>query len=136
MVSGDFGAVGFWIFIAAIIVVSSWSKSRREAEKHETLRRIVENTGVIDEAKLKELFAEPSEESKPGAGWRALRVSGTVVLFVAAGIATFFLIAAGLGQVFGQVIDWWWGGLAIAGGVAMVGLGLFFASRFAEPPPR
>src|SRR5688500_15427186 len=45
----DFGALGFWIFIAAIIVAGIWSKSRREAEKHETLRRMVEKTGTIDE---------------------------------------------------------------------------------------
>jgi hypothetical protein len=132
----DFGGLGFWMFVAACVVVSAWAKSRREAEKHETLRRIVEKTGSIDEARLKELFSEPPpDESKPGYGYRALRVGGSVVLFVAAGLATFFLIAAGLGKVFGQVLDWWYGGVAISAGLAVVGLGLFFSSRFAEPPP-
>jgi hypothetical protein len=136
MILEDVGALGFWLFVAAIVVASTWAKSRQQAEKHETLRRMVEKTGVIDEARLKELFTEPPpEEGKPGYGYRALRVSGSIVLFIAAGIATFFLVAAGLGKVFGQVIDWWYGGLAIAAGLAMVGLGLFFSSRFAEPPP-
>jgi hypothetical protein len=135
MVSGDFGAFGFWIFVAAIIVVSTWAKSRREAEKHETLRRIVEKTGVIDEAKLKELFSDPpSDDSKPGYGYRALRVGGSVVLFVAAGLGTFFLLGAWLGKMFGHVIEWWYGGVAISVGLAIVGAGLFFASRFAELP--
>ena len=67
----DLGALGFWLFFAAIFVVSAWAKSRREAEKHETLRRIVEKTGAIDEARLKELFIEPPpDESKPGYGYR------------------------------------------------------------------
>jgi hypothetical protein len=132
----DFGGLGFWMFVAACVVVSAWAKSRREAEKHETLRRIVEKTGSIDEARLKELFSEPPpDESKPGYGYRALRVGGSVVLFVAAGLATFFLLAAGLGKEFGQVLDWWYGGVAISAGLAVVGLGLFFSSRFAEPPP-
>ena len=132
----DFGGLGFWLFVAACVVVSTWAKSRRETEKHETLRRIVEKTGAIDEARLKDLFSDPlSEESKPGYGYRALRVGGSVTLFVAGGLATFFLIAAGLGKVFGQVLDWWYGGVAISAGLAVVGLGLFFSSRFAEPPP-
>jgi len=137
----DFGALGFWIFIAAIIVASTWSKSRREAEKHETLRRMVDKTGTIDEAKLKELFSEShSEESKPGYGYRVARVMGTIVLSIGAGIATFILIAVGLGKVFGatRMLDDITGLTAVLGvsaGIAIVGLGIFFSSRFCEPPP-
>ena len=102
MFQGDLSALGFWIFIAAIVVGGMWKESRQNAEKHETLRRIVEKTGEIDEAKLKELFSEaPSEESKPGYGYRAARVTGTIVFFIGAGIATFILIAVGLGKAFG-----------------------------------
>jgi dipeptide/tripeptide permease len=137
----DFGALGFWIFIAAIIVAGIWSKSRREAEKHETLRRMVEKTGTIDEAKLKELFSEPSsEESKPGYGYRAARVGGTILLFTGAGIATFVSIAAGLGKLFAVTEMFhdrggWIAGFAISAAIAMLGLGIFFSSRFCEPPP-
>lgn len=132
----DFGSLGFWIFVAAAVVASYWAKSRQEAEKHETLRRLVEKTGVIDEAALKALFNEPPpDDSKPGYGFRALRVSGTIVLFAAAGLATFFLIAAGLGNVFGEVIERWYHGLAVSAGLGVLGIGLFFASRFADPPP-
>ena len=49
---------GFWIFMAAIVVAGIWKEQREKAEKHETLRRIVEKTGTLDEAKLKELFSE------------------------------------------------------------------------------
>ena len=50
------GAGAFWIFLAVAVAVGAWEKSRKNAEKHETLRRIVEKTGTVDEAKLKELF--------------------------------------------------------------------------------
>jgi hypothetical protein len=131
-----YSGLGFWIFVAAIVVVSAWAKSRRETERHETLRRIVEKTGAIDEARLKDLFSDPLyEDSKPGYGYRALRVGGSVAMFVAAGMATFFLLAAWLGKEFGRVLEWWYGGVAISAGLAVVGLGLFLSSRFAEPPP-
>jgi hypothetical protein len=137
----DAAGWGFWIFIASIIVAGIWQSARAKAEKHETLRRIVEKTGTVDEAKLKELFSEAdSEESKPGYVYRGLRVWGTVVLFLGAGVATFFLIAAGLGKVLGATvmfndINGLIAGLAASAGIAMLGLGLFVSSRFVEPPP-
>ena len=63
----DLGALGFWIFVAACVVSSDWKDSRIQAQKHETLRRIVDKTGAIDEAKMKELFsASSSDVRKPG----------------------------------------------------------------------
>jgi len=127
----DFGALGFWIFIGAIVVAGIWEKSRREAERHETLRRIVEKTGEIDEAKLKELFStEPAEQSKPGGGYRALRITGTIIMFLGAGLA---LVFATLGLVMGEREAF--GALAIAACTTLVGWGVFYSSRFAEPPP-
>jgi hypothetical protein len=125
-------AFGFWIFIGAIIVATIWASARQKAEKHETLRRIVEKTGTIDEGKLKELFKEdPSENDMPGATYRALRIFGTITMFIGAGVAIVFLIPT----LVGKPIEWWYGGLAISAGIATVGLGLFFSSRFAESPP-
>ena len=141
MDTGVFGALGFWIFLAAIIVAGVWEKSRREAEKHETLRRIVEKTGEIDEAKLKELF-NPAEDPKSnaGEGYRAARVVGTIIMFIGAGIATFFWIVAGFGKVLGhtRMFDdgtWLIVAFAVPAAIAMLGLGIFFSSRFCEPPP-
>lgn len=132
---------GFWIFISALIVVGMWIDWQKQAAKHETLRRIVEKTGTVDEAKLKELFSDEEESTgKPGGAYRGLRVVGIIVLFGGAAIATFFLVAALLGKVFGlnhMIVDitGLMIGFAAAAGVAVVGLGLFFASRFATPPP-
>jgi hypothetical protein len=136
----DLGALGFWIFIAALVVAGIWSDSRKKAEKHETLRRIVEKTGTIDEAKLQELFAEPASEAyKPGGGYRTLRIAGTIVRFIGAAILTLFLVAAGLAFLFGRMdefsnIDALFAVFAIPAGIAMAGYVLFFSSRFAEPP--
>jgi hypothetical protein len=131
---GDWGAATFWLFIAAAAVAGSWEKARRNSEKHETMRRIIEKTGSIDEAKLKALFNAPGSDwsgGAPGDGYRALRVVGTLLMGVAAGSALVFLI---LGQTdviprTASII-----GMSVAGGVVMVGLGFFFSSQFAEPP--
>lgn len=138
MVSGDFGALGLWIFIASIIVASIWSSSRREAEKHETLRRIVEKTGVIDEAKLKELFS-PAEDQKsnPGGGYRALRITGTIIMFIGAvpGIfGTMGLLSQIVGWPSPAPLSFVRGALLISACIVVLGLGVFFSSRFAEPP--
>jgi hypothetical protein len=138
MDSPGLAALGFWIFIAAIMVAGMWSDSRKKAEKHETLRRIVEKTGTIDEAKLKELFAEPAcVRQKPGGGYRALRIAGSIVMFIGAGIFAFFSLVAGLFVLQGEplpdienIAPLFAAGI----GIAFVGFGLFFSSRFAEPP--
>jgi hypothetical protein len=134
------GDVGFWIFIAALVVAGMWHDAQEKAAKHETLRRLVEKTGTIDEAKLKELFDDSESASKPGYAYRGLRVCGVIVMFIGAGIAAFFLVAALLGKVFGLThmftdITGLMAGIAVAAGVAVVGLGLFLSSRFATPPP-
>lgn len=124
--------LGFWIFIAAIVVASIWARVRQRAEKHETLRRIVEKTGTVDETNLRALFKEGSSEpGRPGAQYRALRIWGTIILFIRAGLAICLLIPL---LVFGNQVERGFGGLGIAAGIVMLGLGVFLSSRFAEPP--
>ncbi len=131
----NWGAGAFWLFIAAAVIAGAWEKIRKNAEKHETLRRIIEKTGSVDEAKLKEVFSPSGPDwmtSRPGDGYRGLRIGGIVITGLGAAIAFAFL-ALGVSGVMprvGQVI-----GLSIAGAVVIFGLGLFYSSRFAEPPP-
>jgi hypothetical protein len=99
-------ALGLWIFITAIIVAGIWQDTRQKAEKHETLRRVVEKTGTIDEAQLKALFKQPvSGEVKTGGGYRALRIIGTIVMFTGAGVFTFFSLVLGLFVLFGKTSE-------------------------------
>ena len=37
------GALGFWIFIAAVVVAGIWGDTRKREIQQETLRRIVES---------------------------------------------------------------------------------------------
>lgn len=136
----DLGGAAFWIFIAAAIWASHWEKARRNAEKHETLRRIIDKTGVVDEAKLKELFDPPatpdwlkSPPATPGGGYRALRIIGTIVMGIGAALA----ILAVLIRQFGPPSSHPGSGIALSMSfaIAMVGLAIFLSSRYANPPP-
>lgn len=131
---------GFWLFIGAIVVAGIWSDARKKSDEHETLRRIVEKTGTIDEANLKRLFSQDGYLAEPGQAYRGLRICGTIVMFLGAGIATFALVLMLLGKLFGVAVllGSMHKGLpviAVAAAVAVLGLGLFLSSRFATPPP-
>lgn len=132
---GGWGAGVFWLFIAAAVISSAWEKIRRNAERHETLRRIIEKTGTVDETKLKELFNPSGPEwmqSVPGEAYRGLRIAGTIVLWLTAGLVMFFF-GLGQGEVISQkamII-----GLSASSIVGMLGIGLWVSSRYVEPPP-
>ena len=136
----DIGAAAFWIFLAAIIVAGIWRKKHSEAVRHETARLIIEKNQKLDEAQLKELL-NPTPPPAPewlvpkyrvGVGFRVLRISGTILMFIALGLV---LMACWRGMLLGihekSVLE-------IATGiplVAMLGVGLFVASRYVQQPP-
>ena len=49
----SFGWAAFWIALAAVIVSGRWLAARREALKYDTIVRLAEKTGRIDEEQLK-----------------------------------------------------------------------------------
>jgi hypothetical protein len=126
-------AAAFWIALAAVIIAGAYFRSLREATKHETLRRIVEKTGQVDERQFKALFEPPPSvwlTRRPravGRGYRALRILGTVLMFIAAGLALFFTIFAQTGaQHWNAVLV----GYAASSLILLIGAGVFFCSRF------
>ena len=136
----DIGAAAFWIFLAAIIVAGIWRKKHSEAVRHETVRLIIEKNQKLDDAQLKELLnptPPPAPEwlvpkNRVGDGYRGLRITGTMLMFVALGL---FLMACWRGMMLGIHEK---SVLGIATGiplVAMLGIGLFVASRYFTPPP-
>jgi len=137
------GAFAFWIALAAVLIAGGWFKTRREQIKQETLLRLVERTGQLDEAQVKLLFppAPPAgpwpppwhKPHDPLETQRGLRGLGTVLLFVAAGLAAFFTILLTAGTVSQQeaAIP----GFGAASLVAFVGLGFIAASKFATGRP-
>lgn len=126
--------VAFWIALAAVIIMGAWN-SRRSAElRHGTLRLMLEKGEKVDETVLLGLLkpADPyASNAKPGDAYKALRIIGTMVLFLAPGLA---LLLNVIGFINGtrevQVI-----GLAIGGLLALLGAGLHVCTRFVDRPP-
>jgi len=138
----------FWVAAAAVIIMIGWFKSKRDAEKHQTFRTIVEKTGAVDEAQLKMLLDPPNalqrsmylHERARGGGYRTLRVFGTIVMFAAGGIMLFSGVLLGMlfpdtgpgtdpaARIAPAI------GMALSGLVFLLGAGLFFSSRFVEKP--
>ena len=139
------GAAAFWIALAAVLIAGGYNKFRREKLKQETLLKIIERTGQLDEAQVKLLFPPPPAYSPherpwwaappdPFAGRRALRVGGLIVMAVAAGLAVLFTVMLNFGSVPQQTTAV--PGLGAAGLVGCLALGLFVSSNFAKGPDR
>lgn len=115
-------ALGFWFFVAAIIVAGIWYDIAKRRTQHETLRRIVESGQAIDQDVLDRILA-----STDGGGQRLereLMVYGLVTLFVAPGIAVLaWLISLQYAPAFYPVL-----GAAFL--VGFVALGLIAAARY------
>jgi hypothetical protein len=132
------GVVAFWIALAAVLIAGGWAKSRSEAEKHETLRKLIEKGGAVDETQIRALFYPPPlptgapwwiRQRAKGDSYKGLRVVGTIAMCLAIGLIGFFtplwlrgieedaLVGVGFGVV-----------------IFALGAGFFIASRFTEKP--
>lgn len=135
----------FWIFLAAIIVAAEWRRKNIEAARYETIRLLIEKNQGLDEEQIKELLNPHPTPSpilisqfqqkygqKPGDAYKGLRAFGSIIMFIALGL---FIAAVWVGSVL-RINEETVIGLGIAIPiVALVGAGLFFASRFATKPP-
>ncbi len=50
-------ALGFWLFIAAVVATGVWDNIRKREAQHETLRRIIESGQRIDDELVDKLIA-------------------------------------------------------------------------------
>ncbi len=138
------GAAAFWIALAAVLIANGVNAVRRERMRQETLLKLVEKTGRLDEQTIKTLFPPPAPPP-PHAfgppprhpdGRRGMKVFGTIVLSIAVGIAVLVSILWLFGPPplrqdgFFPVVPY-----AIAALIACFGAGLFVATRFMRPPP-
>jgi hypothetical protein len=78
------GALGFWLFLAAIVVAGIWFDARKRESQQETLRRVVESGQNIDVAVLEQLVKTSGDSSRID---RDLKVSGLIMVFIAPGLA-------------------------------------------------
>ncbi len=137
----NIGAAAFWIFLSAVVIAVIWRNKHRESMRHETLRLLIEKNQKLDEGQLAELLRptpSPSPEwiwgpkPRPGDAYRGMRAIGIILVFVALGLG---IVGFWRGMMLGihdkSVLDI---GTGVAL-VAMLGAGLFVASRFVTPPP-
>ena len=137
------GAAAFWIALAAVLIAGGWHKVRREQIKQETLLRLIEKTGRLDEELVKAMFPPPPPPSPWPPPWhrppdpteakRQMQGFGAVVFAVGVGLAVLATVLKLFGDVPKQEAAITWFG--IAGLVVMLGIGLFASSKFAMGPP-
>ena len=135
-----FGWAAFWIALAAVIISGRWLKARREAMKYDTIVRLAEKTGRIDEEQFKLLFPPPGPlpphwfaPPPPGNGRMVLRVFGTILMFTGGGLVLSIVLLQGyFTPSMRQAAV---GGFVTAIVLAFLGAGLFIAGRFAPPRP-
>lgn len=134
------GAAAFWIALAAVLIANGINAVRRERMRQETLLKLVEKTGRLDEQTIKMLFPPPA--APPPHAWgrpvqhdarRGLKVGGTIVLSLAAGLVLVAGVLLAIGAA--MTADVVTLALAWAALFACLGIGLIVSARFVRPPP-
>jgi hypothetical protein len=119
-IGAGLGAIGFWAFVAVIIVAGIWDSQKKRDAKLETVRRLLEHQRDVDPALIERLLSMHGSD-KPAA--RDLMVGGIVALSAAPGLAGLgwalsFVASAAMYPLLGVA--------ALAG---CVGIGLLVAAR-------
>lgn len=122
-VAAGLGAMGFWMFLAAVVVAGIWFDARKRETQQETLRRVVESGQTIDPEVIDKMLAVGGGDERVD---RELKIAGVIVMFIAPGLAI-------LGWFLGQLNDRLFGiMLGVSLLVAFVGIGLYVAGKVSE----
>jgi hypothetical protein len=121
-VSGGLGALGFWLFIAAIIVAGTWYDIRRKESQQETLRRLVESGKDLDLELIEKLVNTGGSKSLE----RDLKVARLITFSAAPGLLALGYFLSHLSED----ILWPLAGVSLL--VAFVGAGLYAAAKLVE----
>lgn len=129
----DAGAALF-LFLAAVVVGGMWVDARKEAERQETLRRLLDKGDRLDDAQLRELLQSVQrphsrhgwhgDGGRPGDAARGLRVAGTLIIFAGIAVMLVFSILNHL-RPDGDMLP----AAAIGLGIVVFGIGFFFGAR-------
>lgn len=124
----------FWLAVAAFVIVGALNARRGYELKIETIRMMMEKGQKIDDALLRELLTPPkwhTPAARPvGDGYRVMRVFGTLLLFLAPGLA----LLLGVSGAYSHQPTLEAAGVAAGALLALLGIGLFVASRFVPRP--
>jgi len=127
----------FWLALAAVLIANRWRARHIEAERHETIRRIIEKEPHVDLAKIKELLypAPPpfvcppwmkKQEDDHEEHYGLMRMWGTLLMIGAVGVGA-LIVGIGLAQGQSSAIPF---GLGATVFVFLAGVGLFHSARF------
>jgi hypothetical protein len=118
------GAIGFWGFVAAVVVAAIWYYRGKFEAQQETLRRMLESNKPVDQVLAEKLLA-----ANAGGNQfldRDLMVGGVIVLFVAPGVAVLGWVLTALAA---EVLYPLLGSAAI---LVFIGVGLIVAAQVAK----
>ena len=118
--AGGLGALGFWLFIAAVVIGGMWYSIRERDAQHETVRRIIESGQPVDDALINRVLGGERHVD------RDLRMAGLIVIFTAPGLALLGWFVSMLSP------PWLLPMLGVAGLVLFVGIGLIVAAKMVE----
>ena len=117
------GALGFWLFLAAVVVASIWFDARKRESQQETLRRVVESGQQVDMAVIDRMLATSGGSERPD---RDLKVAGIIMMFVAPGLSVLgWFLGRFNDKIFGIMI-----GVGLL--VLIIGIGLYVAGKMIE----
>ena len=116
------GALGFWLFVAAIIVAGIWYDARRKESQQETLRRVVDSGRDIDLEVIDRLLGV--SDSKELA--RDLKLAVYIVLGAAVGLLALGLFLGAINAEARVAL------MGVSALVGFIGAGLWFAAKFVD----
>ena len=117
-------AIGFWAFVAIVVVAGIWDNVRKREAKHETLRRMIEGGDKLDRDLMNKLLSI-SNESSENLG-RDLKVSGLIMIFIAPGIAALSFFLGELSAAAETAL------LGVSVLIGLIAIGLMVAGKAAE----
>ncbi len=80
-IGAGLAALGFWLFIAAVVIAGIWDGARKRESNHETIRRLVESGTPLDEKLINQITGVNENLD------RDLRFGGTLMLWISPGLA-------------------------------------------------
>ncbi len=120
----DLAALGFWVFIAAVVAAGVWDNIRKRDAEHETLRRVIESGQPVDDD-LAEKVLGITGDSRSLA--QDLKVSGLILMFAAPGFALMgWIMSVALNEKLFPIM------LGVAALGVFVSIGLLAAAHIVE----